>query len=230
VKTEGKSMATSAPTLYKIGQFVGYVPIEETIDLTPAPDATYFILHTEPGREMTAQANLILRKVPFYLPTILRAARISARRHAEGEDHPDVAMPLFPRMILVSEKVVEAKHDCIRSTPGMLSNPFMKFGEDFAIVRPIAMQVIQYIEAGEREMYYRKKGRKNAPVYIPKVGETVRFLVEEVLGGRRGVVADIDDDGRISLLMEIMKRTVRVKTTADRIEPVTADPAAGMAR
>jgi len=33
-------MATSAPTLYKIGQFVGYVPIEETIDLTPAPDAT----------------------------------------------------------------------------------------------------------------------------------------------------------------------------------------------
>jgi hypothetical protein len=58
------------------------------------------------------------------------------------------------------------------------------------------------------------------PVYTPKVGEEVRFMVDEVLGGRRGTVADIDDEGRISLLMEIMKRTVRVKTTADRIEPV----------
>jgi len=66
---------------------------------------------------MTAQANLILRKVPFYLPTILRAARISARRHAEGEDHPDVAMPLFPRMIWSAKRSSKAKHDCIRSTP-----------------------------------------------------------------------------------------------------------------
>jgi len=59
------------------------------------------------------------------------------------------------------------------------------------------------------------------PAYLPNVGDAVRFLVDEVLGGQRGVVADVDDDGRISLLMEIMKRTVLVKTTADRIEPVS---------
>jgi transcription antitermination factor NusG len=213
-------MTETAPKLYEIGQFVGFVPIEETIDLTPALDASYFILQTEPGREMTAQANLILRRVPFYLPTILRSARISARRHAAGDDHPDVAVPLFPRTILISEKVVAAKEGRIRSTPGILSNPFMRFGEYFAVLRPVAMQAIHYIEAGEREIYYRQKSRKNQPIYIPKVGETVSFMVDEVLGGRRGTVAEIDDEGRISLLMEIMKRTVRVKTTADRIEPV----------
>jgi hypothetical protein len=212
-------MTNSAPT-YEIGQFIGYVPIEEAIDLTPDPEASYLVLQTEPGREMTAQANLVIRKVPFYLPTILRAARISARSHAAGDDHPDVAVPLFPRTILISEKVVEAKGVCIRSTPGILSNPFMKFGESFAFLRPLAMRVIQYIEAGEREMYFRQRERKNAPAYMPKIGETVSFLVDEVLGGRRGTVAEVDDEGRISLLMEIMKRTVRVKTTADRIEPV----------
>lgn len=213
-------MTDQARKLYEIGQFVGYVPVEEPIDLTPAPDAEYLWLQTEPGREMTAQTNLIIRRVPFYLPTVLRSSRISARRHAAGDDHPDVVVPLFPRTILISSKVVDAKESSIRSTPGMLSNPFVRFGERFAILHPVAMQAIRYIEAGERELYYRAKGRKNAPSFIPKVGDAVSFLVDEVLGGRRGTVADIDDDGRITLLMEIMKRAVRVKTTADRIEPV----------
>jgi len=39
----------------------------------------------------------------------------------------------------------------------------MKFGEDLPSCGRSAMQVIQYIEAGERAMYYRKKARKNAP-------------------------------------------------------------------
>lgn len=208
------------PKMYEIGQFVGYVPVEEPLDLTPEDGARYLVLQTEPGREMTAQANLVIRKVPFYMPTILRSARISAKRHGAGADHPDIAVPLFPRTILIIERVVDAKERTIRSTPGMLSNPFMKFGDHFAVLRPIAMQVIQYIEAGERELYYRQKGRPNVPTVLPKVGDAVRFLVDEVLGGQRGVVSEVDDDGRISLLVEIMKRTVRVKTTADRIEPV----------
>lgn len=213
-------MAATETRLYKIGDFVGFVPIEEVIDLTPDPDARYLWLQTEPGREMTAQANLIIRKVPFYLPTMLRPARLPARSHQAGDDHPDVLAPLFPRTIFISEKVMEAKERTIRSTPGMLSNPFVRFGDEFAMLRPIAMQAIQYIEAGERELYYRQRKRKNVPLYIPNVGEQVSFLVEEVLGGQRGTVADVDEDGRITILMEIMKRTVRVKTTSDRIEPV----------
>lgn len=216
-------MAATETKLYKIGDFVGFVPIDEPIDLTPDPQAVYLWLQTEPGREMTAQANLIIRKVPFYLPTMLRPARLPARAHQASEDHPDVLAPLFPRTIFISTKVVEAKERCIRTAPGMLPNPFVRFGEDFAMLQPRAMQAIQYIEAGERELYYRSKKRKrspNVPAYIPNIGEEVSFLVEEALGGKRGTVADVDVDGRITILMEIMKRTVRVKTTSDRIEPV----------
>ena len=208
------------PTTYEIGQFVGFVPIEEPVDLTPDLGKPHYWLQTEPGREMTAQANLVMRKIPFYLPTILKSARIPARQHAAGEDHPDIALPLFPRTIFFTEKVLVAKEMAIRSTPGMLSNPFVMFGERFAVLRPHHVQAIRYIEAGERELYLRAKGRKNMPTYIPRIGETVSFIVDEVLGGRRGTVADIDDAGRITLLVELMKREVRVKTTADRIEPV----------
>jgi transcription antitermination factor NusG len=224
-------MRVTEPNLYKIGDIVGFIPAEEPVDLTPDPQGVYFWLQTEPGREMTAQTNLIMRKVPFYLPTILRAARLPAHRHIAREDHPDVAMPLFPRAIFVSGKVLGAKERCIRSTPGMLANPFVRFGDEFAVLNPLAMQTIQYIEAGERELYLRKKKRpKNLPIYIPQIGEEVSFLVEEVMGGKRGIVSEVDDDGRISILMDIMKRTVRVRTTADRIEPVEADPAAKTAR
>jgi hypothetical protein len=208
------------PKTYEIGQYVDHVEVEKPIDLTPALDECYFVLQTEPGREMTAQANLLLSKVPFYLPTILRAGRISAKRHAAGETHPDVMVPLFPRTILISEKVVMAKKGRILSTPGMAYNPFMQFGENYAVLRPLGVQAIRYIEAGERELYYRESKRQNVPFYMPKVGEDVSFLVEEVLGGKRGRVEEVDDEGRITLLIEIMKRTVRVRTTADRIEPV----------
>lgn len=220
-------MAAGEPRLYKIGEFVGFVETEPVIDLVPDPNDAYFWLQTEPGREMTAQANLIMRKVPFYMPSILRAARLPAAQHLAGEDHPDVSMPLFPRTIFVSAKVMEAKERVIRKSPGMVSNPYVRFGEEFAMLQPRAMRIIQYIEAGERELYLRKKKRpKTLPTYIPEVGEEVRFLVEEVMGGKTGIVSEVDEAGRISILMEIMKRTVRVRTTADRIEPVEADPAA----
>lgn len=208
------------PMTYEIGQFVGYVPIEKPVDLTPDPDQNYVVLQTEPGREMTAQANLIMRKVPFYLPTVLRAARISARRHGAGDDHPDVAIPLFPRTLFVAESVVGAKLDLIRTSPGMRSDPFLHIGEWVAMLRPFDVQVVQYIEYGEREIFVRQSGRKVGPVYRPKLGEQVRFLADEVLGKFKGTVSNVDDDGRITLWVELMKRVVRVKTTADHIGPV----------
>ncbi len=55
---------------------------------------------------------------------------------------------------------------------------------------------------------------------MPNVGDEVRFLLDEVLGGTVGKVSRVDDKGRITLLTEILKRTVRVHATANQIEPV----------
>src|ERR1700761_431016 len=128
-------MTRPQPMTYEIGQVVGYVPLEEPIDLTPDGDAEYLWLQTEPGREMTAQANLLLRKIPFYLPTILRPARLPTKKHLAKEDHPDVMLPLFPRSIFVSTWVMAAKEMAIRTTPGMQSNPFIWLDDKPARVR-----------------------------------------------------------------------------------------------
>lgn len=216
--------------LYKIGDFVETVTREDAIDLTPTSDENWLLVQTEPNREMTAQANLLMRRIPFYLPTILRPARISARAHAAGEEHPDVARPLFPGLIFIASRIVDGHDRRIRTTPGVLgARPYLYLGSEIAILTPKAMQVIQYIEAGEREMYLRNKGRK-ADIPHVKPGDRVRLLVDDILGPREGTIADIDDAGRITLLMAIMKRTVRVRMTADRIGAVVADPAAGTSR
>ncbi|HYM32318.1 MAG TPA: transcription termination/antitermination NusG family protein [Candidatus Cybelea sp.] len=205
---------------YEIGQFVGYVEVEPAVDIMPTEGSSYYVMLTEPGREMTAQTNLLLRHIPFYLPTIFKKARISAGRQARGEGHPDILTPLFPRVIFIATEVVSMKMRHLQSTPGMTSSLFMRFGEREALLRPLAIQVIRYIEAGERELYWREAKRKLVDRWLPEVGDEVRFLVNEVMGGRSGKVSEVDEQGRITLLMEIMKRTVRVRATANQIDPV----------
>ncbi|WP_316234645.1 transcription termination/antitermination NusG family protein [Bradyrhizobium sp. SZCCHNR1020] len=180
---------------------------------------SYYIVLTEPNREMTAQANLTLRKIPFYLPTIFKPARISARRQAKGEDHPDILVPLFPGIMFIAADVLSWRYELICATPGMRSRPLMQFGEREALLTSVGMQAVRYIEAGEREIYLRAKGRK-LPDHMPKVGEEVRVLVDEVMGGLTGKVIEVDERGRITILAEIMKRMVPVKMTAAQIGPV----------
>ncbi len=194
--------------------------VQDIDRIEPRPNKNYFILLAEPNREMTAQANLIIRKVPFYLPTIFRAARLPGRKHLKGCDHPDIPMPLFPRTIFVAEDVISRCLPLIRTAPGMLANPFMKFGETYAVLHPVGMATVVAIESGEREKYFSRKRKRGAPAWMPEIGAEVSVLLDEVLGGMRGKVSDVDDKGRITILTEIMKRTVRVKVTANQIEPV----------
>jgi transcription antitermination factor NusG len=189
--------------------------------IEPRPDRDYFVMLTEPNREMTAQANLIIRHVPFYLPTIFRAARISARAQAARKDHPDIPIALFPGMIFIACEIADCLTDLIRTAPGMrMQHPFLKFGADFARVRPLAMQAILEIEAAERARYFARKRKRKGGAWEPTVGQEVRILVDEVLAGFTGRVSEIDSKGRIAIFTELMKRTVRVHVTADQIEPV----------
>lgn len=189
--------------------------------IEPRPGRDYFVMLTEPNREMTAQANLIIRRVPFYLPTIFRAARISARAHAAGREHPDVPIALFPGMIFIAcEVMTDEVFHLARSAPGVRSHPLLRFGDRLAVVRPLGMLAIQDIEASERARYFSRKRKRSGATWTPMVGQEVRVLVDEVLGGCRGKVSEIDSKGRIAIFTELMKRTVRVHVTADQIEPV----------
>lgn len=197
-----------------VGDFYDTVPVERPIDLTPSQEGRWYVVRTEPNREMTAQANMLLRRIPFYIPTILRPARISAKAHAAGASHPDVPHPLFPGLIFIAEVVVEAKDALIRTVPGLLARPYMRLGDDLAVLSAEGMQVVQYIEQGERQVYLMQRGRPAALKNL-KIGDHVCTLVDGLIG----TIAEMDDKGRITLFVEIMKRTVRVKLSADQVEP-----------
>ncbi len=194
--------------------------------IEPRPDVCYFVMRAEPNRELTAQANLILRRVPFYLPTIFRVARISARHMAQGRERPDVPIALFPGLMFIGEDVVGRMAERLRNVPGMQAQPFLTFGllpdgrPQFAMLRPVGMEAIRSIESTEREKYFARKRKSGAPSWSPKINQDVKFLLDEVLGGLQGRVSEVDDKGRITVFTEIMKRTVRVHVTANQIEPV----------
>jgi transcription antitermination factor NusG len=193
--------------------------------IEPRPDRCYFVMRAEPNRELTAQANLILRQVPFYLPTIFRVARISHRHMQQGRPRPDVPIALFPGMIFIAEDVVARMAKLLRNVPGFQERPFLTFGmlpdgsPQFAMIRPLGMAAIQMIESDERRKYFDRKRKAGQSSWTPEIGQDVKFLVDEVLGGLEGKVSEVDDKGRITIFTEIMKRTVRVHVTANQIEP-----------
>ena len=205
--------------MQQIGEYLETTKVAPPVTIGPS-DEPHYVLQTEPSRELTVQANLMMRGLPFYLPTIFRAARLSAKRQAMGAERPDVALPLFPRTFFVAESVIQRRYHDFRALPGLISQPFMKFGQYFAMLRPLEMQVVRAIEAKEREVYFRRKRRLGIPDYVPNVGDQVRILLDELLGGMTCTVAEVDEKGRITILAEIMKRAVRVKVTANQIEPV----------
>lgn len=206
-------------TLWKIGEVVGFVPREEPLDLTALQQASWCAVQTERGREMTAQANLIIRKIPFYLPTMLRPAFIHRNGQKRNADHPDVVRPLFPSLLFIPEQIATARLEKLRYLGGINRNPFWYFAGKPAVLSPTSIQAIRYIEAGERELYERAKDSPTIG-YRPAINDEVKLLVNSVVGSVNGRISALDDRGRIILLVEIMKRQVRVHVTADQITPV----------
>lgn len=207
-------------TKLQIGQFVDFIEVEKPLDIAPTEDCRWLVLLTEPNREFTVTANLTLRRVPLYEPTYTKIGGLPTKAHLARKTHPDIVRPIFPGILFVREDVVAAKRDLIRTAYGVLGNdPFMRFGplpRDVAVVRPDAMRIIQGIELLEREKYLAERDRRVHPRFA--VGEEVRTAVGQLLGGYNGTIEHIDDQGRITLLMAIMKREVRVHLTQDKID------------
>jgi transcriptional antiterminator RfaH len=208
------------PSTFSIGDVVGFVEPEPAIDIAPWQDCRWYILQTEPSREFTVTANLTLRRVPFYVPTHVRPAHVN--RYRAGQAKPDVHRPLFPGMVFIADNVAEAKDRAIRVSYGVAARPYLHFGEHRAVMDAGQMAIVQGIEALLRDRYEARRRREtNGKVEIRHfVGDAVRVHVEELLGGEVGVIDDIDERGRITVLMNIMKRKVRVRMTQDQVDPV----------
>jgi transcriptional antiterminator RfaH len=160
----------------------------------------WYVVHTQPHGE--AKADLHLRRQGFmtYLPRYLRQ-----RRHARRTDI--VARPLFPNYLFVAFDLGRDRWRSIHSTFGV--NRIVLAGEE---PLPITDDVVDQIRGREGKDGFVVLG---LPAGLGP-GSKVR-LIDGIFADARGVLDRIADDHRVSILLKLLGREVRVSVSTANV-------------
>lgn len=194
---------------WKKGEIVGYVERRVEARTTVEPKRWY-VLKTLPNMEVTAAAGLIARDWRAYNPEIfkrdLRGGKVIERR-----------VPMFPSYIFI--KLTEGEDDfgAMRKIRGVVD--FLAFadeeGEEHPAVLPeFVMPRIWAKEAMQKAYYYEETGPKPY-----KAGDVVR-LPESAVPDQMALIEDLDDAGRVTVLMNFLGSVRRVRTRLSKLAPV----------
>ena len=155
--------------------------------------ARWYVVHTQPNNEGRAELNLRQQGFITYLPRYLRS-----RRHARRTE--TVARPLFPRYMFVCLDLARDRWRSVQSTFGVSQLVFA--GE-----QPLSLPegVVDAIRAREGGDGYVALG---LPAGIGP-GSPVR-LIDGIFADAKGVLERIADDRRVSILLKLLGREVRV--------------------
>jgi transcriptional antiterminator RfaH len=153
----------------------------------------WYVVHTHPRGEARALANLRRQGFEAYLPCY------RARRRHAGRVH-GVSKPLFPRYLFVALDIARQRWRAIQSTFGV--SHLVGHAE-----RPAALPhaVVEAIRAREDAQGMVQLG--SAAAIQP--GAKVQ-VVEGIFADRFGLFESIDDDTRVTVLLGILGRELRV--------------------
>lgn len=155
--------------------------------------ARWYVVHTQPNREIRADVNLRRQGFSTYLPRYMRR-----RRHARRQEM--VARPLFPRYLFVALDPERDRWRAIHSTFGV--NHLVLAGDE---PLPVPEGVIDEIRARETRDGFVKLG---LPAGIGP-GSAVR-LIDGIFADATGVLERVADENRVAILLELLGREVRV--------------------
>jgi len=163
----------------------------------------WYAVYTQPSKEALATMNLRRQEFEVYLP------RYSKKRsHARKVEW--IAAPLFPRYLFVAMDVEKARWRAIHSTIGV--SHLVCFGNQPLRVPNL---IIDGLKARENE--------KGHIVFTPPVpfakGDTVKVL-DGAFSESIGVIEHLDDQGRVTMLLDLMGRQVKAKTSLQGIAAV----------
>lgn len=156
--------------------------------------ARWYVVHTQPSNEARAEQNLRRQGFATYLPRYLRS-----RRHARRTE--TVARPLFPRYLFVALDMAKDRWRSIPSTFGV--SQLIQAG-DAPLAVPEGM--IDEIRARESAQGFVALG---LPAGIGP-GSPVRLL-DGIFADCRGTLDRLVDDHRVSILLRLLGREVRVQ-------------------
>jgi transcriptional antiterminator RfaH len=161
----------------------------------------WFVISTKARREQFAQEQLGRRGVETFLPRILEPGRLGLK---------PVVAPLFPGYLFVHIELEQQYFDVVW-TPGV--RKFVGFG---ALPCPLDDTVVDFL--------YARVGQEGILRPLPafKPGDVVRIKY----GPFEGLVGIIEHpgcgQGRVRVLMELLRRQTRVDVPQQIIERVSA--------
>jgi transcriptional antiterminator RfaH len=162
--------------------------------------ARWYVVQTQVNGEAKAAQNLLRQGYEVYLPRYLKR-----RRHARKVDF--TAKPLFPRYMFVAIDMATQRWRSIQSTFGV--SRLVTNGDDPATVPE---GVVQALRAREDDKGFIRLDSK--PAFTP--GDKVRVLAGAFMDSA-GLFSGLADHDRVSILLDMLGRKVRVLLDADMV-------------
>jgi transcriptional antiterminator RfaH len=160
----------------------------------------WYVVQTQVNGEAKAAQNLARQGYEIYLPRYLKR-----RRHARKVDF--TAKPLFPRYMFVAIDMATQRWRSIQSTFGVAR--LVSNGDDPATVPE---GVLHALRAREDDKGFVRLDSK--PTFAP--GDKVRVLAGAFMDSA-GLFNGLADHDRVSILLEMLGRKVRVLLDADMV-------------
>jgi transcriptional antiterminator RfaH len=160
----------------------------------------WYAVYTHAKGEAKAAFHLGRQGFEVYLPRYLKM-----RRHARRVD--STLFPLFPRYLFVGMDVEKIGWQPIQSTVGV--SHLICFG---GVPMPVPVEILNALRASEDESgLIDLRGNR-----IFKRGDKVEIL-DGAFSELTGLIEGLDDQGRVTLLLDLMGRQTKVKTSLENI-------------
>lgn len=163
---------------------------------------SWYLIHTKPKQESIAKENLERQDYPVYLPM----AFIKRKRRGKSAR---VIEAMFPRYLFINLSNETDDWGPIRSTIGVSS--LIRFGIEPA---KISHTLIDALRARENS-----EGIHELPVKDYERGQEV-VISEGPFAGYEALFSSHESKERVSLLLKIAGKTVKVKLEQELIEPL----------
>lgn len=168
--------------------------------MSGASGARWYVVQTQVNGEHKAAQHILRQGFEVYLPQYQKR-----RRHARKVDV--VAKPLFPRYLFVAIDLATQRWRSLQSTCGVTR--LVSCGDDPAAVPE---GVVAELKSREDERGFI--GLESKPAFAP--GDKVRLLAGALVD-HAGIFGARADQHRVSVLLEMLGRKVRVLLDADMI-------------
>src|ERR1700733_14782647 len=166
--------------------------------MSATAETTWYVVQTQVNCEAKATQNLIRQGYQVYLPRYLKR-----RRHARKVDF--AAKPLFPRYMFVAIDMAAQRWRSVQSTVGV--SRLVTNGDSPAVVPE---GVVRALRAREDAKGFVKMDAR--PAFAP--GDKVRVLAGAFMDNA-GLFNGMADHDRVSILLDLLGRKVRVVLDAD---------------